>query len=222
MRIFANITTNQVRDCLLGRGYDDNVGMLVTPLLKVDMPGMIKLGVPWAADNGAFSGFCPAKFRQFVARIKGYPRCEFLVCPDVVGNARATIDLFNEWEEELLCSGYPIAFVLQDGQEKYPLPTADAYFVGGSTGFKLSAAADSLIAEGQRRGAWIHMGRVNTIRRLKHAHKRHIDSVDGTCMRFAGINAIKNLCEHAAMLDMSKRVRDRYNVSKTPEGQEPR
>jgi hypothetical protein len=206
MKILANVTVKQAKT-LLGRGYDDNVGMLITPLLKVDLQEVIQSGMPWAADNGAFSGFNPDRFKLFLSSIADRPRCLFVVCPDVVGDAQKTLEMFDAWRGEIEYAGQPVALALQDGQESLELPDADAYFVGGSTNFKLSLAADDLIVECHRRGKHVHMGRVNTRRRLKHAHSRLVDSVDGTCMRFAGFDYLVMLYEYMVILDDCNQVR---------------
>ena len=51
------------------------------------------------------------------------------------------------------------------------------------------------------------MGRVNSKRRIRYAHVRGVDSIDGTCMRFAGFGAIVDMCEYISMLDTYKRIR---------------
>ena len=48
------------------------------------------------------------------------------------------------------------------------------------TGWKLSQAAGSLAIEAKRRGKQLHMGRVNSNRRLRYAYDLHCDTVDGT------------------------------------------
>ena len=218
MLVLANITVNQTTN-LLGRGYDSVVGMLITPLLKVSPIEVSATNIPWAADNGAFSGFDAEKFQLFLKGIADQPNCLFVVCPDVVSNARETLEMFAQWRGEIEYINQPVAFALQDGQDDLELPEADAYFVGGSTKFKLSTSADDLIAEGKRRGKWIHMGRVNTKRRIRHAHKRCIDSIDGTCMRFAGFGALIIMCEYVDMLNTYERIK---NANKASQRQEPR
>lgn len=208
MLVLSNTRLSRIRR-LLGRGYDENVGLLLTPNNNVDMQDLMALRVPWAADNGAFSGFDTNKFLSFLTRIRGYCGCLFVACPDVVGNAVATVDMYNKWAGEILYNDLPVAFVLQDGQEDMELPDADAYFVGGSTAFKLSDSATDLIVEAKRRGAWVHMGRVNSKQRLKHAHVRGVDSVDGTRMRFGGMGVVDDQCEYVALLDLISKMRNR-------------
>ena len=109
--------------------------------------------------------------------------CLFVSCPDVVADARATLRLFEQWRpalqylwatvnEDDVDPGrpvhQPIALVAQDGQERLPVPWEhlQALFVGGSTQWKLGPHAAALIREAKRRDKWVHVGRVNTLRRI--------------------------------------------------------
>jgi hypothetical protein len=138
--------------------------------------------LPWAADNGAFSGFDEKAFLKMLLRLKGMNGCRFVACPDVVGNWQATSDLFSHWHGTIAGAGFPVAYVAQDGllPQFVPWSQCDALFIGGTTDFKLSDDAGDLAAEAKRRGKWLHMGRVNTLRRIKRAHAWGVDSIDGT------------------------------------------
>ena len=135
-------------------------------------------------------------------------RCLFAVAPDVLADARATLRASSymlAWIREL---GLPAALVAQNGQERLPVPwdEIDALFLGGSaehapcgyvrpwddlerthcpcgrplTEWKLGPAARELAAEARRHGKWVHMGRVNSLRRLLYAESIGCDSADGT------------------------------------------
>lgn len=69
----------------------------------------------------------------------------------------------------------------QDGSERKPPPWTelDALFIGGSTAWKESSHAAALCIEARRRGKWVHVGRVNTVRRLRK-FDGIADSIDGT------------------------------------------
>jgi len=138
--------------------------------------------MPWAADNGAFSGFDPVGFRAFLERIAGAPGCLWVTAPDVVADHAATLALFAEWEPELHRAGFPVAFVLQDGAAVSSVPWAscEAVFVGGSTLWKVSEHARELVRHGRAIGKRCHMGRVNTLGRIRIAHEFGVDSIDGT------------------------------------------
>lgn len=178
MRILVSGSIRMVR--ALAADWPDHLGILLTPANGNSVANVVKTGLSWGIDNGAYSGFDPAAFRRLVKRAVGQPRLLWVVCPDVVANARKTLQLYSEWWYELASAGLPVAFVMQDGQEDYELPEADCYFLGGSTRFKLSVAAADLMQEGQRRGALTHVGRVNSMRRLRMAWERGADSVDGS------------------------------------------
>ncbi len=136
----------------------------------------------FAADNAAFVGFDPAKFCRMLSRIAGKPNCLWIACPDVVGNARETAELFYAWRPIIKSLGLPIALVLQDGQQHEGVPwnMVDALFIGGSTEFKLGPVAAQFAREAKRRGKWLHGGRVNTRQRFRYMAELGCDSVDGS------------------------------------------
>jgi hypothetical protein len=139
-------------------------------------------GLWWAADNDAFNGFNPKEFLCMLGKIRGQERCLWVASPDVVGNAEETLKLFNRWESIIHDYGLSVALVGQDGLESLEVPwdRFEAFFIGGSTEWKLSIPAYELAKEAKRRGKWLHMGRVNSIRRLKIARLYGCDSVDGS------------------------------------------
>lgn len=137
-------------------------------------------GTYWACDNGAFAGFDAPRFLAMLDRHQDVPGCLFVTCPDVVGDHAGTMELWHEWMPRIAGAGFPVAFVLQDGATVATIPwdDMDALFVGGTTEFKLAAAP--FIAEAHRRGKWVHVGRVNSQKRLRWAMGVGADSVDGT------------------------------------------
>lgn len=143
----------------------------------------------WCADNGAFGKeFDIEKWWRFLVKHRSRAStCVFATAPDVVGDAAETMKRSWPWLFRIRGLGYPVALVLQDGQESVPVPWnfIDAVFVGGSTEFKMSSVAAELMREAKARGKWVHVGRVNSYRRLKWAHDHGADSVDGTFLRFA-------------------------------------
>lgn len=50
--------------------------------------------------------------------------------------------------------------------------------------WKLGPVAAAVTAEARRRGVWVHMGRVNSWRRLQYAYSIGCDSADGTYLAF--------------------------------------
>jgi hypothetical protein len=82
--------------------------------------------------------------------------------------------------------GYPAALVAQDGLEDLAVPwrDMDAMFIGGTTSWKLGPAAAGLAAQARRRGLWVHLGQVNSLRRMRYAQAIGCHSVDGTFLAF--------------------------------------
>ena len=109
----------------------------------------------------------------------------WVAVPDVVGDHRATLASFDWWRaywlEEIGRIPFPLAFVLQNGCTVNEVPWDDiaAVFVGGDNQFKLRQSA-TLIDAAKERGKMIHIGRVNTHRRLRYAFDLGADTVDGT------------------------------------------
>lgn len=194
MRLLVSGSTATVRG-LAGR-WPSRLGHLLTPANRNAPSSLLATGLPWAADNGCFGGLDGPAFRRMLSRIAGLPRCLFVVVPDAVGDARATLSLFGEWAEEVAAAGQPLALVGQDGAEDLDIPWGrfDAWFIGGSTGWKLSAASADLSAEAARRGKWLHMGRVNSLRRMRIAHSFGCDSIDGSSASMFGATYIEKYC----------------------------
>ena len=146
-------------------------------------------GLPYGVDNQCYTGrFEPAAYTRIlkrIARTHGTERALFAAAPDVVGNARATLQLARTWLPLLRRLGFPAALVAQDGLEALAVPwhSLDALFIGGTTAWKLSPAAGNLMAEARDRGKHIHVGRVNSFTRVDGLPGRP-DSIDGTHFRF--------------------------------------
>lgn len=137
---------------------------------------------PWAADNDAYSAWDAGRYRAMLQRIWGRRGCLFVTSPDVVGDGVRTLELFEEWYDELDATLQPKALVAQDGMtvEAVPWRRIDALFIGGTSEFKMGDAGRYLAIEAKRRGLWLHMGRVNSHQRFRYAKAIGCDSVDGT------------------------------------------
>jgi hypothetical protein len=57
-------------------------------------------------------------------------------------------------------------------------------FLGGDTAWKCSDTARDVATEAQARGKWVHIGRVNSWRRLQLVADWPVDSVDGTYLKY--------------------------------------
>jgi hypothetical protein len=144
-------------------------------------------GAMLCADNGCFGKGYPGDDAWF-EWVKGLPheRVRFVVAPDVVADAAATLERSRPWLSVIRALGMPAAFVAQDGLEDLTVPwdEFDVLFIGGSTDWKLGEHAHALTVEAKRRGKWVHMGRVNSQVRLRRAALTGCDSADGTYIAF--------------------------------------
>lgn len=158
----------------------------------IDTPAQGNLrppGIAWCADNGCFSDGYPgdvAWFAWLTANATDAGTCVFAVAPDVVADAAATLARSLPWLPKIRALGYPAAFVAQNGltSETCPWGEFDVLFIGGDDAFKLGRDARQLIREAKARGKWVHMGRVNSEKRMRYAQAVGCDSVDGTYLTF--------------------------------------
>lgn len=180
---------------LRGLPADAPVGHLITPHTGNDIAGIAATGRPWAADNGCFTGLDAPAFEAMLRAIEAtearigrvdWPartRCLWVTVPDVVGDARATLELWREWRHRVRPHvGDRLALVAQDGAEGLRLPWHQlrCLFVGGSTEWKEGDGAAHLIARAKSLGKLVHVGRVNTERRVRLLDGLGVDSIDGT------------------------------------------
>jgi len=158
-------------------------GHLFTPYEFVPI---VEAGRLWVADNGVFTrGFDWKEMRTFLEKMEEHKEtCLFVVVPDSVGNSVETLCMYRHWAWRIKDMGWPIAFVGQDGQENLPMPEYDALFIGGTTDWKMGRGARRCIWQAQKRDKWVHVGRVNTQRRIAYFQMLGVDSVDGTCLTF--------------------------------------
>jgi hypothetical protein len=157
-----------------------NLGRLVQPRHYSSITATAADGVPWAADNDAFGNFNADPFVTMLDRLAGLAGCLFVVAPDVVADADATAELFEEWEPQIHARGLPVALAAQNGQQEPPWDRIEALFIGGDNQFKLGHDGEHWLSEAAARGKWTHVGRVNTLKRIAYARTIGADSVDGS------------------------------------------
>lgn len=144
----------------------------------------------WAADNGCFAQadrFDLSRYLAWLDKLRPHQaRCLFATAPDVVGDAQATWRRAAPALPLLREMGYRAALVAQDGLETMAVEwdALDCLFIGGSTAWKLSLAAATLVRQARERDKWVHMGRVNSRRRMLYAHAIGCQSCDGTYIKF--------------------------------------
>jgi hypothetical protein len=163
----ANNTSGVVH--YLAGAFPGRIGMLLSPSSWKRPPWYMPFGV----DNGAFTGFKPAAFVDLLCKIRLCHQPLWVAVPDKVADPEETNRLWRQWCGRI---NYPLAFVAQDGHLPQDIPRgAAAVFVGGSTDWKLTQAHTF-----KGVAPWLHIGRVNTARRLEWAEEIGADSVDGT------------------------------------------
>ena len=141
----------------------------------------------YALDNGAYGAWQKGKPFDVVAFERHVERhgdsAEFVVAPDIVAGGEASLAMTIEWLPRLAGIGKRRLIAVQDGMmphhvEPY-LSDRVGLFIGGTTEWKLRTLAlwGSLA---RRTGAYLHVGRVNTARRMRLCHMVGADSIDGT------------------------------------------
>lgn len=185
MLYLATASTQRVRDAMSA----GTLAQMVTPTSG----NRLVPGATFAIDNGTVRivngapttdpDWDPARWWATLDRYADTPGCLFAVVPDVVGDAEATNERWAVYHGAARDRGYRCAYVLQNGCTSIPA-SAGAAFVGGDTEWKLGPQARGLVAQAKARGLWVHMGRVNSERRLRYAFQLGCDSVDGTYLAF--------------------------------------
>ncbi|MGW2550061.1 hypothetical protein [Streptomyces sp. NPDC001635] len=173
---------SKVRAAMAG---GDRIAWMNTPKQQNILPA----GQVWAADNGRFGKGWPGYDRWWKFLEDHADRaadCLFAVAPDVPMDAAATLAESAPWLPKIRALGYPAAFAAQDGAEDLELPwdDIDVLFLAGSTEWKLGPAARALTREAKLRGKRVHMGRVNSLKRLRYAASIGCDTADGTHVAF--------------------------------------
>jgi hypothetical protein len=163
-----------------------DVGVMMTPL-SGRWRAVLDLAPVFACDTGCYARperYSDAAYLDWLAGLRPYrARCLFATGPDVLGDWAATWARSAPLLPRIRELGFRAAVVAQDGARE--LPPADAWdvlFVGGTTGWKLSEAAYGLVRAARALGRPVHLGRVNSWRRLRAAKVSGYTSADGTCL----------------------------------------
>lgn len=159
-------------------------GFIITPRRRQPIPSI----GPVAADNDCFNNPESYSDERYEAFLRTMPpeRTLFATAADVLGDHAATVQRSKLPLRKIRAIGLKAAFVAQDGwnEKTTPWDEFDVLFVGGTTEFKFRAGRHAAIAA-KRRGKAVHMGRVNSLRRLRAAFSIGCDTVDGTFLKFA-------------------------------------
>lgn len=173
MKIMLDLSPKQIAEYSEKYSYD--FWQLRTPLTNYRLSGR-----PYGLDNGCFKTFNRKAWERLLREAET-ARPIFVCLPDMVGDARRTLDLFEVFDRQ--CNGLPKALVLQDGIGQYPIPweKIEAVFVGGSDQFKISTEAINACRTAKMLDKWVHVGRVNAAARAL-GWNGLADSIDGSGM----------------------------------------
>lgn len=146
--------------------------------LRTPLTAYALSGCPYGLDNGCFSEFQELAWFRMLEEAREYQPL-FVCLPDIVGDARRTLELFDQFTQAT--KGLPRALVLQDGIGAFNIPwdEIDAVFIGGSDSFKISDEAINAAKAAKILNKWVHVGRVNTALRVQNWMGLG-DSLDGS------------------------------------------
>jgi hypothetical protein len=144
-------------------------------------------GLRYAIDNGAWTAhqqgttFDASAFVQLIDNLGS--GADWIVVPDIVGGGLLSLEFSLRWMGRVRACGRPILLAVQDGMDGYDvgrfLGHETGLFVGGSTEWK----EETLPHWGRvarDRGCHLHVGRVNSRRRIRLCADAGADSFDGT------------------------------------------
>jgi hypothetical protein len=146
-------------------------------------------GMPYALDNGAWTAYQKGEpFNETAfwdALVMLGDRADWVVIPDIVAGGYRSLRFSLQWLERLQQCPAPLLLVVQDGMtpdEVRPLLRCGqvaGVFVGGSTEWKLRTMMlwGALCRETR---SHLHVGRVNTARRIRLCAAAGANSFDGT------------------------------------------
>ncbi|HEY2427949.1 MAG TPA: hypothetical protein VGI06_03385 [Acidimicrobiales bacterium] len=162
--------------------YHDDLlplGMLVQP--KTHREGYLRRAglYKWVAiDNGRFTEagrrlFRPNEYDRLIR--EGLQQAGdyllFATAPDEPFDWHATLSMSRPWLRRIRGLGATAALCAQEGMTPGSIPwdEFDCLFIGGRDAFKEGPLVRDACREAKRRGKWVHMGRVNNLRRMRVA-----------------------------------------------------
>jgi len=198
MKIYTGTCAGEKFKKLKGYG----LGVMISPSPSFE-PREPFSEVSCAFDNGAFQAF----ERGYPFRRKAFwetlDKCyllgidlDFIVCPDIVGGGRKSLEFSIGWSEKLI--GTPnLALVVQDDNKtieqgvckkqdmtpemlgRYDLSMFSHIFVGGSVLWKWNTA-EEWVKFAHDRKKKVHVGRCGQLRYMKLCDHIGVDSIDST------------------------------------------
>ena len=144
-------------------------------------------GFPYALDNGAWSAYSQGRPFNEAAFLYALRRlgagADWTTLPDIVAGGHASLELSLRWMQRVLDESPRALLAVQDGltpDDVVPfVGERVGIFVGGSTAWKLQTLPQ-WAKMGQQQGCWVHVGRVNTIRRITLCDQCGATSFDGS------------------------------------------
>lgn len=191
---------------------DNNIGALLTPISQRSTPSSDWI---WAADNACFaSKWDEKKWFSWLESKPNPASALFATVPDVVADHAGTRERWDRYAPMVSRLGYKPAFVLQNGAtiDDVPFDTMGALFIGGTTDFKLSKEAREFVSICKEKNIWVHMGRVNSLRRMEIAKSWGCDSVDGTYLAFGPDVNTPKLIKMVVMVNQPKLFYGTYGI----------
>lgn len=172
-------------------------------------------GMRYAIDNGAWTAYQQGEslneesFMRAVDRLG--EQADWIVLPDIVAGGIRSLEYSLRWLERLKDLPTLVLLAVQDGMSlddvrKYLSP-ALGIFVGGTTEWKERTAVQwGLLA--RRRNCYLHIGRVNSMRRIKICAAAGASSFDGT--------SVSRYAKTIGRLDAALRQPDQLAASRLP------
>lgn len=181
----------------------------------------------WVADNGAWSDhmagapFNSSRFGRFVGWVAAQSRTgnppRWIVLPDIVMGGTASLDLSIQWLRWLrripAMAATRFMLVVQNGMDtcadtltrlRRIIGPAVGIFVGGDTDWKLKTKG-FWRAFTYMLGAILHVGRVNSAKRIESCGKCEADSFDGSSIsRFPKTLRELERARHGAVVAQSQ------------------
>ena len=142
-------------------------------------------GLRYCIDNGQFHywknglPFDRDAFLRVLKVAEGYPKPDFVVCPDIVAGGKKSLDFSMEWLSQHPRDDY--YFVVQDGMTvemvEEIVSNFEGLFVGGTRAWKWRTV-HHWVRLAHRCDVRCHIGRVGSLRGLWRAKGAGADSVD--------------------------------------------
>ena len=139
--------------------------------------------MPYALDNDAFicwqknKEWDELKWLKMLEKVKmEKTKPLWVLIPDVVANREETIRKWEKYSPIVKKLKIKTAFACQDGMTEKDIPKdADVIFIGGTTEWKMKT-----IPMWTANHPRVHVGRVNTIKRILECERYGVESVDGS------------------------------------------